>query len=153
MVGRRGRLVIHESAEGINKFVCRDGAWWWHLGAAPGCCWLHGVSVVQDPVDVRGGVDQDEGIPREVGVPNDTLKRLLRVLEVGLTLFLSPVESRQPFELRLFVREAFLCEEGAGCDGNNPRVQYGKASLPGLPLRVLAAGNGLWYSWVFNPPG
>ena len=58
-------------------------------------------------------------------MPNDTLERLLRVLEVGLPLFPSLVKSRQPFELRSFSRESFLCEEGVGCDGNKPRVQYG----------------------------
>ena len=66
-------------------------------------------------------------------MPNDALERLLHVLEVILPLFPSPVESRQPFKLKSFVREDFLCDEGAGRDGNMPRVQDGKAGSPGLP--------------------
>ena len=86
-------------------------------------------------------------------MPNEALERFLHVLEVGLPLSPSPVESRQPFELRSFVREDFLYEEGVGCDGNNPRVQDGGAGSPGLLLYVLAAGNELWDSWVFDPQG
>ena len=110
---------------------------------ASGCRWLHGAFVMRDPVDVRGGVGQAEGICGGVGMPNDTLKRLLRILEVGLPILPSPVKSRQPFELRSLVMEAYLCKEGAGYNGNKPHVQYGKAGLPGLPLYVLAAGNEL----------
>ena len=93
-VGRSRRHVVHESAEVIDEIVRRDNAWWWNLGAAPGCHWPHGVSVVQDPVDVCGGVGQSKVIHGGVGVSNDTLERLLRVLEVGLPLFSSPFESR-----------------------------------------------------------
>ena len=148
-----GRHVIHESAEVIDKLVRQDGAWWCHLDTAPGYRWLHGVSVVRDPVDVRGGVGQSEGIRRGVGMPNDALARLLRVLEVGLPLFPSPFKSRQPYKLRSFVREAFLCKEEGVCDGNKPCVRYGEAGSPGLPLCVLASVNELWDSWVFYPPG
>ena len=86
-------------------------------------------------------------------MPNDALERLLCVLEVRLPLFPSLFELRQPFELRSFVREAFLCKEGAGCNSNKPRVRYGEAGSPELTLCVLAAGNELWDSWVFDPPG
>ena len=103
-------------------------------------------------MDVNGGVGQAEVIRGGVGVSNDPLKRLLCFLEVGLPLLPSPVESRQPVGIKLFIREDFFCEEGAGCDGNKPRVRYSEAGLPGLPLSFLAAGNELWDSWVFNPP-
>ena len=53
---------------------------------------------------------------------HDALERLLRALEVELPLFPSAVESRQSLELGLLVREAFLREEVAGCEGHKPRV-------------------------------
>ena len=99
------------------------------------------------------GVGQAEGIHRGVGVPNDAPERLLCILEVGLPLLPIPIELGKLFELGTFVREALLCEEGVGCNGNKPRVRYSEAGLPGLPLSFLAAGNELWDSWVFNPPG
>ena len=78
-------------------------------------------------MDVHGGVGQAKGIRRGVGMKNDVFERLLRVLEVGLPLFPSSFELRQPFKLRSFVREAFLCKEGAGSDGNKPHVRDGEA--------------------------
>ena len=153
VVGCSRLHVFHESAEGFDEVVLQDSAWWWNLGASPICRWLHSVSVVRDLIDMRGGIGQAEGIRGGVGVSNDALERLLRILEVGLPLFPSPVESRQTFELKFFVMEAFLFKEGAGCDGNKPRVRYGKSGLPGLPLCVLGAGNELWESWFFDPPG
>ena len=92
VIGRIGRHVFHESSEGIDELVRRDSAWWRDLGAAPGCRWPNGVSVVRDTMDVRGGVCQYEGIRRGFGVSDDILERLLRVLEVGLPLFLSLIE-------------------------------------------------------------
>ena len=72
---------------------------------------------------------------------HDALERLLRVLEVGFPLFPSPVKSRQPLELGSFLREAFFLKEGAGCEGNKPRVRDGESGLPGLPLCILTAVN------------
>ena len=103
-------------------------------------------------MDVNGGVGRAKVIRGGVGVSNDLLKRLLRFLEVGLPLLPSPVESRQPVGIKLFIREDFFCEEGAGCDGNKPRVRYIEARSPGLPLRFLAECDKLWESRVFNPP-
>ena len=80
-----------------------------NFSAASGCRWLHGVSVIFDPLDICGGVGQAEGVRGGVGMTNDVLERFLRVLEVGLPIFLSPVELRQLFKLRSFVRGAFLC--------------------------------------------
>ena len=102
-------------------------------------------------MDDRSDVGRAEVIHRGVGMSHDAIERLFRVLEVGLPLFPSPVESRQPLELGSLFREAFLCEGGAGCEGNKPRVRDSKAGSPGLPLSVLAAGNKSWNSWVFNP--
>ena len=84
---------------------------------------------------------------------HEALESLLRVLEVGLPLFPSLVDSRQPLKLGSLVREAFLREEGAGCKGNKSCVRYGEAGLPGLPLCILTSGNKFWNSWVFKPPG
>ena len=69
-------------------------------------------------MDARGSIGRAEGIRGGVGMLNDALKGLLRVLEAGFPRFPSLVELRQPFELGSFVREAILCDEGAGCDGN-----------------------------------
>ena len=104
-------------------------------------------------MDVHGGVGRAKVIRGGIGVPNDALERLLRVLEVGLPLFPRLVKLRQPFELRSFVREDFFCEEGAGCDGNKPRVRYSEAGSPGLPLRFLAMGDKFWESRVFDLTG
>ena len=94
VAGRSRRRVVHESAEGIDEIVRRDSAWWQNLGAAPGCRWLHGVSVVRNSMDVHGGICGAKGIRGGVGVLDDALERLLRVLEVGLPLLPSPVELR-----------------------------------------------------------
>ena len=52
----------------------------------------------------RGGVGRAEGIRRGVGMLHDALERLLHVLEVGLPLFPSLVDSRKPLKIRLLVR-------------------------------------------------
>ena len=49
---------------------------------------------MRDPMDVRDGIPRAEGILRGVGVTDDALERLLRVLKVGLPLFPSLAESR-----------------------------------------------------------
>ena len=104
-------------------------------------------------MDDHSGVGRAGGIRKGVGMSHDALEHLLHVLEVGLPLLPSPVESRQPLVLGSLVQEDFLREEGAGCKGNKPRVQDGEAGSPGLPLCFLAAGNKFCNSWVFDPPG
>ena len=84
---------------------------------------------------------------------HDALESLLRVLEVGLPLFPRPVKSRQPLELGPLVKEDFICEEGAQCEGNKSHAGDSDAGSPGLPLCVLAAGKKFWNYWVFKPPG
>ena len=95
---------------------------------------------MRDTVDAPGRVGRAEGIRRWVGMSHDVLERLLRVLKVGHPLSQSPVVLRQPLELGLLFREDFLRKEGAGCNGNKPRIRDSKASSPGLPFCGLGAG-------------
>ena len=94
VIGRRRLRVVHESAEGLDEVVCIDSSWWRNLDAPDVCCWPHGVSVLRNTMDVRGGVCRSEGIRRGFEVTDDALERLLCVLEVGFPLFPSPVELR-----------------------------------------------------------
>ena len=69
-------------------------------------------------MDAHGSLVRAEGIRGGVGMLNEALEGLLRVLKLVFPFLPGPVESRQPFELGSFVGEDFFCEEGAGCNRN-----------------------------------
>ena len=94
VIVRRRRYVVHESSEGLDEVICSYSDCWRNLDAPPVCSWPHGVSVLHNPMDGYGGVCRSEGICEGVGVADETLERLLCILEVGFPLFPGLVKSR-----------------------------------------------------------